>query len=72
MGMIRGGIGYEFDKSGKFATVKLYPYESDGIEMEILTSKAKDIIIRIDLNTCQVCYASRKCYYVQEGDVLVC
>ena len=37
MGMIRGGIGYEFDKLGKFATEKLYPYESDGIKMEIVT-----------------------------------
>jgi len=40
--------------------------------MEVLALKAKDRTIRTALNTCQVCYASGKGYYVQEGDVLVC
>lgn len=62
----------EINKSEISATAKFYPYESDGIKMEVLALKAKDGTIRTALNTCQVCYASGKGYYVQEGDELVC
>lgn len=64
--------GIEINKADISATTKFYPYESDGIKMEVLALKAKDGTIRTALNTCQVCYASGKGYYVQEGDELVC
>ncbi len=64
--------GIDINKADISATAKFYPYESDGIKMEILALKAKDGTIRTALNTCQVCYASGKGYYVQEGDELVC
>ena len=64
--------GIEINKADISATAKFYPYESNGIKMEVLALKAKDGTIRTALNTCQVCYASGKGYYVQEGDELVC
>ncbi|MHB8063301.1 MAG: Fe-S-containing protein [Ruminiclostridium sp.] len=51
---------------------KFYPYSVDGIKMEVVALKASDGTIRTALNTCQVCYASGRGYYEQEGDVLVC
>lgn len=64
--------GIEINKADISATAKFYPYEADGIKMEVLALKAKDGTIRTALNTCQVCYASGKGYYVQDGDELVC
>ncbi|MFW2488052.1 DUF2318 domain-containing protein [Clostridium chromiireducens] len=64
--------GIEINKADISSKVKFYPYESNGIKMEVLALKAKDGTIRTALNTCQVCYASGKGYYVQEGDELVC
>lgn len=64
--------GIEINKADISNSVKFYPYESNGIKMEVLALKAKDGTIRTALNTCQVCYASGKGYYVQEGDELVC
>lgn len=64
--------GIEINKADISTTAKFYPYESDGIKMEVLALKSKDGTIRTALNTCQVCYASGKGYYVQEGDELVC
>lgn len=64
--------GIEINKADISATAKFYPYEANGIKMEVLALKAKDGTIRTALNTCQVCYASGKGYYVQEGDELVC
>lgn len=64
--------GIEINKADISTTAKFYPYESNGIKMEILALKDKDGTIRTALNTCQVCYASGKGYYVQEGDELVC
>ncbi len=49
-----------------------YPVTIDGTKMEVMAVKAPDGSIRTAFNTCQVCYASGKDYYVQEGDVLVC
>lgn len=53
-------------------TAKFYPAKIGGTELEVLAVKAPDGSIRTAFNTCQVCYASGKGYYVQEGDVLVC
>lgn len=64
--------GIEINKADISATAKFYPYESDGIKMEVLALKANDSTIRTALNTCQVCYSSGKGYYVQEGNELVC
>ena len=64
--------GIEINKSEISNKVKFYPYESNGIKMEVLALKSSDGTIRTALNTCQVCYSSGKGYYVQEGNELVC
>ena len=52
--------------------VSFIPYNSNGIDMEIMAVKAPDGTIRTAFNTCQVCFDSGRGYYVQEGDELVC
>lgn len=64
--------GIEINKSEILSKVKFYPYESNGIKMEVLALKSSDGTIRTALNTCQVCYSSGKGYYVQDGNELVC
>lgn len=64
--------GIEINKADISATAKFYPYEANGIKMEVLALKASDGSIRTAFNTCQVCYSSGKGYYVQEGKELVC
>lgn len=59
-------------KSDLTDQAKFYPYEVNGIDMEVLAFKASDGTIRTALNTCQVCQNSGRGYYVQEGDVLIC
>jgi len=49
-----------------------YPVDIDGMRIEVLAVKAPDGTIRTAFNTCQVCYASGRGYFVQEGTVLVC
>ena len=49
-----------------------FPVVIDGTEMEVLAVKAPDGTIRTAFNTCQVCYASGRGYFVQVGTVLVC
>jgi uncharacterized membrane protein len=49
-----------------------FPVDIDGVRMEVLAVKAPDGTIRTAFNTCQVCYASGRGYYVQTGTVLVC
>lgn len=49
-----------------------YPYETDGIELELMAVKASDGTIRTAFNTCQICYSSGRGYYKQEGNVIVC
>ena len=53
-------------------TVSFYPVEVDGTTMEVLAVRASDGTIRTAFNTCQSCYTSRRGYYVQEGNDLVC
>lgn len=62
----------KIDKKDVTSTVKFYPYESNGINMEVFAVKASDETIRTALNTCQICYSSGRGYYIQEGDELVC
>lgn len=59
-------------KSEITSTAKFYPYNTDGVAMEIIAVKATDGSIRTALNTCQVCYDSGRGYYVQDNDYLVC
>lgn len=51
---------------------KFYPLKINGIKLEVLAVKAPDGSIRTAFNTCQVCYASGRGYYKQEGNTLVC
>ena len=49
-----------------------FPVDIDGVRMEVLAVRAPDGTIRTAFNTCQVCYASGRGYFVQTGMVLVC
>jgi uncharacterized membrane protein len=49
-----------------------FPVDIDGVKMEVLAVKAPDGTIRTAFNTCQVCYASGRGYFVQTGTLLVC
>jgi uncharacterized membrane protein len=52
--------------------VSFYPVDIDGTRLEALAVKAPDGTIRTAFNTCQVCYASGRGFYKQQGTVLVC
>ena len=49
-----------------------YPVDIEGTRLEVLAVKAPDGSIRTAFNTCQVCYASGRGFYKQQGTVLVC
>jgi uncharacterized membrane protein len=49
-----------------------YPVDIDGTRLEVLAVKAPNGTIRTAFNTCQVCYASGRGFYKQQGTVLVC
>ncbi|HHW49135.1 MAG TPA: DUF2318 domain-containing protein [Clostridiaceae bacterium] len=51
---------------------KFYPYKAGRINMEVMAVKASDGTIRTAFNTCQVCFASGRGYYKQQGDELIC
>lgn len=53
-------------------TTTFYAYDELDTYMEILAVKASDGTIRTAFNTCQVCYASGRGYYIQEGNALIC
>ena len=59
-------------KSEVTEIAKFYPYKAGKTNMEVMAVKASDGTIRTAFNTCQVCYASGRGYYVQEGDEMVC
>lgn len=67
-----GDQGITITKSEMTSTVKFYPYEIDGVKLEVMAVKASDGTIRTAFNTCQVCYPSGRGYYVQEGDIVIC
>jgi uncharacterized membrane protein len=54
------------------STVQFYPVVIGGTRMEVLAVQAPDGTYRTAFNTCQVCYASGRGYYKQNGNVLVC
>jgi uncharacterized membrane protein len=49
-----------------------YPVDIGGARLEALAVKAPDGTIRTAFNTCQVCYASGRGFYKQQGTLLVC
>jgi uncharacterized membrane protein len=49
-----------------------YPVDIEGTRIEVLAVRAPDGTIRTAFNTCQVCYASGRGFYKQQGTVLVC
>ena len=53
-------------------TVKFYPVNVEGTNLEVLSVKAPDGTIRTAFNTCQICYDSGRGYYKQEGNLLIC
>lgn len=59
-------------KSEVSETVKFYPYKAGKTNMEVLAVKASDGTIRTAFNTCQICFASGRGYYKQQGDELIC
>ena len=67
-----GDWGIVIQKKDITSTAKFYPYTVNGKPMEVFAVKASDGTIRTALNTCQVCYASGRGYYKQEGSVFVC
>ena len=52
--------------------VSFYPYEINGVNLEVMAVKATDGTIRTAINTCQICYSSGRGYYKQEGTTIVC
>jgi uncharacterized membrane protein len=67
-----GDWGIVIQKKDISSTAKFFPYTVNGKPMEIFAVKASDGTIRTALNTCQVCYASGRGYYKQQGNVFVC
>jgi hypothetical protein len=54
------------------ANAVFYPVEVGGTRLEVLAVRAPDGSVRTAFNTCQVCYASGRGFYKQQGTVLVC
>lgn len=52
--------------------IKIYSFTVDGLQMEVLAAKDADGTVRTAFNTCQVCNGSRKAYFVESGDQVVC
>ena len=71
-GKILSNGDLQIPKKEVTATAKFYQYKLDGVLMEVLALRAPDGTVRTAFNTCQVCYASGRGYYIQQGDVLVC
>ena len=52
--------------------IQIYSFTLDGLNMEALAAKDADGTVRTAFNTCQVCNGSRKAYFAEEGDHVVC
>ena len=52
--------------------IQIYSFTVDGLNMEVLAAKDADGTVRTAFNTCQVCNGSRKAYFKEEGDHVVC
>lgn len=53
-------------------TATFYGYDELDTYIEVLAVKSSDGTIRTAFNTCQVCYASGRGYYIQQEDDLIC
>lgn len=70
-GVQKGG-NVVIDKNEIGTSATFYPYEVEGVELEVMAVKASDGTIRTAFNTCQICYASGRGYYKQQGEALIC
>lgn len=52
--------------------IKIYSFTVDGLNMEVLAARDADGTVRTAFNTCQVCNGSRKAYFAEQGDKVVC
>ena len=66
------GKGITITDSEVTETALFIPYKVGETKMEVVAVRAPDNTIRTAFNTCQVCYTSKRGYYVQEGNELVC
>jgi uncharacterized membrane protein len=53
-------------------TASFFPVDIEGSRLEVIAVRAPDGTVRTAFNTCQVCYASGRGYYKQQGNLLVC
>jgi len=52
--------------------VKLISLTVDEVTMEIMFVRATNGDVRVALNTCEICYASGKGYFVQDASAVIC
>lgn len=69
---IAAGSGLEIPIAELSEHIKIYSFIVDGLNMEVLAAKDADGTVRTAFNTCQVCNGSRKAYFVEQGDKVVC
>lgn len=69
---IATGSGLEIPIAELSEHIKIYSFTVDGLNMEVLAAKDADGTVRTAFNTCQVCNGSRKAYFVEQGDKVVC
>ena len=69
---ISEGDALEISTGELSTSIKIYSFTVDGLQMEVLAAKDEDGTVRTAFNTCQVCNGSRKAYFQEEGDHVVC
>ena len=69
---ISEGDALEISRSELSSSIKIYSFTVDGLQMEVLAAKDEDGTVRTAFKTCQVCNGSRKAYFQEEGDHVVC
>ena len=65
-----GDIAFTAKEIG--AQASYFDYDADGTTVQVLAVRASDDIVRMALNTCQVCNGSPYAYFEQEGDLFIC
>ncbi|TXT45171.1 MAG: hypothetical protein FD137_1446 [Spirochaetes bacterium] len=68
----QGSWAISIKKSEITPTAKFYSIKINDKPVEIFAVRAFDGTIRTALNTCQVCYASSRGYFKQEGNIFIC
>ncbi|MCD8040829.1 MAG: DUF2318 domain-containing protein [Clostridia bacterium] len=64
--------GIVIDTTTVTSTATFYDITIDGLTVEIFAVLASDNTVRVAFNTCQVCNGSKKAYFVQSGNYMVC